>query len=311
MIKKKGWLEFVFVLLLFLFPFRGNSTEEYAEKTGKSCTHCHLGASGGGELTDAGVDYLEKLLSEEESGQSTTKAVSRSAASKVFRLVIGFLHIVTGIFWFGTILYVHLILKPAYAARGLPKGEKRLGLVSMFIMGVTGTILTVYRIPSLSTLFETRFGILLLIKIILFLMMVLTALYVVIFLGPRLKRREHKKIAGEVSKFTSDDLRYFDGIEDRPTYIGFRNKVYDMTGSDFWENGVHFQRHKAGDDLSDMLAQAPHDEEKILGMPLVGELDLSEKDERPLPEKVFYGLAYFNLGVVLLISLILALWRWW
>jgi len=26
------------------------------------------------------------------------------------------------VMWFGTILYVHLLLKPAYAARGLPRG---------------------------------------------------------------------------------------------------------------------------------------------------------------------------------------------
>jgi hypothetical protein len=40
----------------------GNATEEYADQTGKSCTHCHLDRSGGGELTQAGEKYLEKLL---------------------------------------------------------------------------------------------------------------------------------------------------------------------------------------------------------------------------------------------------------
>ncbi|MGD9345772.1 MAG: CopD family protein [Candidatus Aminicenantes bacterium] len=309
--KKENWQAFVFVFLLFLFSIQGNSTEEYAEKTGKSCAHCHLDPSGSGELTKAGEDYLAGLLSEEDAGQRTMEATSRSMASKLFRLFIGYLHIITGIFWFGTILYVHLILKPAYAAHGLPRGEIRLGLVSMFIMGVTGTILTIYRVPSLTFLFETRFGILLLIKIILFLMMVLTALYVVIFLGPKLKKPERRKNQEEKGKFTIDGLRHFDGAEARSCYIGFRNKVYDMTGSEFWKNGIHFQRHKAGEDLSDMLAQAPHGEEKILVMPLVGELDLSNKDEKPLPEKIFYVLAYFNLGVVLLITLILALWRWW
>ena len=82
-------------------------------------------------------------------------------------------------------LYVHLILKPAYAAHGLPIGEVRVGLVSMVIMGITGTLLTIYRIPSFSVLYQTRFGILLLIKIALFLMMLFTAFFVVLILGPK------------------------------------------------------------------------------------------------------------------------------
>ena len=39
------------------------------------------------------------------------------------RLIIGYLHLLTAIAWFGTILYVHILLKPACAAKGLPKGE--------------------------------------------------------------------------------------------------------------------------------------------------------------------------------------------
>ena len=113
------------------------------------------------------------LLSEEESGLRGTDISTRSSAARLSRLFIGYLHILTGIFWFGTILYVHLILKPAYAAHGPPRGEVRVGLVSMAIMGITGTLLTVYRIPSLSVLYKSRFGILLLFKIALFLMMVL------------------------------------------------------------------------------------------------------------------------------------------
>ncbi len=308
---KISWGVFVFFFMIFLFSSWGNSTEEYAEKTGKSCAHCHLDSSGGGELTKAGEDYLEHLLSEDEAGQSKVELTSKSSASKLIRLFVGFIHIITGIFWFGTILYVHLILKPAYAAHGLPRGELRIGLISMVIMGITGTFLTICRIPSLSILYETRFGILLLIKITLFLMMVFTALFVIIFLGPKLKKRDQIPSLEQNGKLTSDELEYFDGTEGRPSYVSYNNTIYDMSGSEFWKNGVHFERHKAGKDLSDVLKQAPHDEEKVLGMPLVGELDLSEIGKRPLQERVFYFLAYFNLGIVLLITLILALWRWW
>jgi len=41
--------------------------------------------------------------------------------AKWFRLAVGYIHFLTAIFWFGTILYVHLILKPTYAVGGLPR----------------------------------------------------------------------------------------------------------------------------------------------------------------------------------------------
>lgn len=311
MMKNKiGWFTFV-IFLMFLFPSSGISTEEYAEKTGKSCTHCHLDSSGGTELTKPGKEYLEKLLSAETGGLSDVDITTRTSASRLFRLFIGYLHILTGIFWFGTILYVHLILKPAYAAHGLPKGEVRLGLVSMAIIGITGTLLTIYRIPSLSALYKSRFGILLIFKIALFFMMVFTALFVVFVLGPKLKKTRNKAPGEWEGKPSLNDLSDFDGTEGRPSYIAYNSKIYDMTGSDFWKKGVHFGRHKAGEDLSDKLEQSPHDETKILQMPVVGEFVPSHQIKRPIQERVFYFLAYFNLGIVLLIIVILALWRWW
>ena len=307
---KIGWLTVVFSLLL-LFPSWGISTEEYAEKTGKSCTHCHLDSSGGGELTKQGEAYLEKLLSGKESELSEADLTTRKLASKLFRLLVGYLHILTGIFWFGTILYVHLILKPAYAAHGLPKGEMRLGLISMAIMGITGTLLTLYRIPSLAFLMKSRFGILLIFKIALFLIMVFTALFVILILGPRLKTTKNKAHGEKGGQSSLSDLSSFDGTEGRPAYIAYNSKIYDITGSEFWEKGVHFRRHKAGGDLTDALGQAPHDEDKVLEMPIVGELVSLQPIKRPFHERAFFFLASLNLVIVLLITLILALWRWW
>jgi predicted heme/steroid binding protein/uncharacterized membrane protein len=307
---KIAWLTFVF-FLLFLFPYLGLSTEEYAEKTGKSCTHCHMGSSGGSELTKQGEEYLEMLLSEEEGGLRDTDISTRSSASRFFRLFIGYLHILTGIFWFGTILYVHLILKPAYAAHGLPRREVRVGLVSMAIMGITGALLTIYRIPSLSVLYKSRFGILLIFKIALFLIMVFTALCVVLILGPKLKKKQNKAPGKQRGLLSLSDLSYFDGIEGRPAYIAYNSKIYDITGSELWKKGVHFGRHKAGGDLTDSLGQAPHDEDKLLEMPIIGELVSPQPIKRPIHEKTFFFLAYLNLAIVLLITLILALWRWW
>lgn len=288
-------------------PF-GNATEEYAEKTGKSCGHCHLGASGGGELTKAGENFLQSLVEEAET--AITKK-NRKEISFYLRFLAGFFHIIFGIFWFGTILYVHIILKPAYAVHGLPKGEVRLGLFSMLVMGITGTILTLYRIPSISSLFETRFGILLIIKMALFLIMVCAALFVVFVLGPKLKHTVHNDRIPTTGDLSVDDLAQFDGAEDQQALVGYKGRLYDMSESEFWKDGVHFGRHKAGEDLTDMLNQAPHGENKIFNMPLVGKLTPSQEKKPDTPKKVFYFMAYLNLIIVLLIIAILALWKWW
>lgn len=299
-------------ILLFTIVPCGNATEEFAEKTGKSCEYCHLDSSGGGELTKVGKEFLKKLKGEAGYGEAGEFSQERKGIFHYVRFLVGFLHIITAFFWLGTILYVHIILKPAYAAHGLPRSEVKIGLFSMIIMGITGTILTFHRVSSFSLFFETRFGILLLTKIVLFLIMVCTALYVVIFIGPKLKKTKYEYNFESKINLTVNDLIQFDGTDGRPAYVAYKDKVYNMTKSEHWKNGVHFGRHEGGRDLTGMLKQAPHGEDKIFKLPEVGKLVHSRmKKERGLHEKVFYFIAYLNLFIVILITLILALWRWW
>lgn len=283
-----------------------------AEKTGKSCGFCHLDQSGGGELTEEGKGYLKKLAVTSDDAQKDVLHAGRKKASEIIRFFIGYLHILIAIFWFGTILYVHLIMKPSYAAHGLPGGEVKLGLVSIVLMAVTGTILSVYRISSLSILFNTRFGILLLIKISLFLIMAGTAFYVVFFIGPKLKKKKEALPFEPEGDLTIDDLKLFDGTENRAVYFAYKGKIYDVSKSEHWKDGTHFRRHKAGTDLTDMLKQAPHSEEKVIEMSPIGKLNPARVvKKRARHEKIFYFVAYMNLVLVFLITLILALWRWW
>ncbi len=300
------------ILLLFLASIPGSATEEMAEKTGKNCSCCHLDSSGGGELTKAGKEYLKAVSLTTGDVQEEPIPPSWKKKLRLLRFIMGYVHILTAIFWFGTILYVHIILKPSYAAHGLPRGEVRLGLVSMAVMAVTGVILTVFRIPSLSFLIKTRFGVLLLVKILLFLIMVGSALFVVAFIGPKLGKKRKTEPLKAKEKFTLDELSAFDGTEGRPSYIAYKNRIYDVSQSQYWKGGKHFVRHDAGNDLTDQLIYAPHGEEKILDCPQAGELVTGKAQKTPPPEeKIFYILAYMNLGVVILITLILALWRWW
>ncbi len=179
-------------------------------------------------------------------------------------------------------------------------------------MAVTGVILSVYRITSLSILFNTRFGILLIIKVSLFLIMAGTAFYAVLFIGPKLRKKKEASHLEPKGDMTIDDLILFNGTEDRAVYFAYKGKIYDVSQSEHWKNGTHFSKHRAGDDLTDMLKQAPHKEEKLIGIPQIGKLIPTQaKKKHPRHERIFYFVAYMNLVLVFLITLILALWRWW
>ena len=291
-------------LLVIVLPSLCHATPEYAGKTGLYCTACHVDGTGG-KLTKDGEDFKEDLR---------TKGLYRPLhpIQKIVRLIIGYLHLLTAIAWFGTIFYVHILLKPAYAAKGLPKGELILGWSSMIIMAITGTLLTISRIPAWNMFYTTRFGILLSVKIILFMIMVATAAIVTFMIGPRIRKQRTQIPTQLKTRMTLDDLRHFDGSENRPSYFAYQGKIYDVCLSKAWKEGIHFKKHHAGDDLTDVLKTAPHGEEKILKMPVVAELaPLETKVEKPAHEKVFYFMAYMNLIFVFLITFIIALWRWW
>lgn len=301
---------FVFTTAIFflLTALSGKATEELAEKTGKSCEYCHLDPSGGGEMTESGKEFLLNTERKQKKGFQTP----RRRTLNFVRFVAGYLHILTAIFWFGTILYVHIVLKPSYASRGLPRGEAKVGLFSMVVMAITGTILSLFRVPSLSILFETRFGILLIIKIVLFLTMVSSAIYVVVAVGPKLRKKREDKHFDQKRDLTIDDLMLFDGTEDQGAYVAYKGEIYNVTDSKFWEDGIHFGIHQAGADLTALLERAPHGEEKIYTMPRIGKLIPMKRNKvRHRYEKIFYFIAYMNLVIAFLIMLILALWRWW
>lgn len=283
-----------------------NATEEYAEATGTACNICHFDQLGGGVLTQTGQGYYLAVSPRTEQINPTKGTIAR-----IFKLIIGYIHIMTAFMWFGTILYVHLVLKPAYASQGLPRGEVRVGIASMAIMALTGAILTYYKVPSFSLMLSSQFGILLLIKIVIFSIMVLSALFVVLVIGPKLRKKKTTKMS-DSGVFTLAELANFDGEEGRLAYFAYKGKIYDVTQSKRWGHGIHMKRHHVGTDLTEILGQAPHGEDKILAMPEVGKLSGEKGNHHSeIHEKVFYFMAYMNLGFVFVISLILALWRWY
>lgn len=289
---------------MVLFPSLSSATPEYARQTGRLCSDCHIDTVGGGPLTDEGKKFREGLK---------TEGLYRplTEIQRVVRLIAGYVHLMTAIMWFGTILYVHILLKPAYASKGLPRGEMLLGWVSMILISITGVLLTMARIPSWRALYTTRFGILLCIKIALFLIMLLSAVIVTTFIGPRLRRQRGaaKKADG---KYSADELSQFDGREGRQAHIAYNGIIYDVTASKLWKGGSHLKKHNAGNDLTEILKTAPHGEEKVLAMPVAGTLAIAPViTSRPFHERLFYFFAYMNLAFTFLIVFVIALWRWW
>ena len=299
---KNIFIKTLLLLFMLLFPAIAFSTTDYSRDTGKSCLACHVDPAGGGKLTAEGEAYKNELQS---------KGLYRplSPAMHFVRFIMGYVHAMTAVLWFGTILYVHILLKPAYASRGLPKGELTLGWLSITIMLITGALLTIAKIPSWNMLFNTRFGILLLIKIALFLIMAATATTVTFFIGPRLKKRQELSIQNK-RDMTLTEFAHFDGKDGMPAYVAYDGNIYDVTNSRLWQEGNHMRKHLPGFDLTDAIKIAPHGEDKILSMPLVGKLLAGER-KRPFHERLFFFLAYMSLVLTFVVIFIISLWNWW
>ncbi len=87
---------------------------------------------------------------------------------------------------------------------------------------------------------------------------------------PRLNKSEKGDFLTE--KITRQELAENNGKNGKPAYIAFQGKVYDVTESSFWIDGDHLGQHEAGKDLTEELEMAPHREETLARVKLVGEL---------------------------------------
>lgn len=281
----------ILISFLFLLPSKVSATVEYAERTGKSCSYCHFSDDGGGQLNVNGLAYKASLA-------------KGHMAKRVFKFIVYYLHFFFAIMWFGTILYVHIILKPGYAAKGLPKGELLLGWTSIVVMSITGIILLSLRFSSFESLLSTSFGIILIWKIVFFLLMVFSAFFVTFILGPKMKKKKD-------SSQNKGNLEYYDGKDGRRAYIAYKGKVYDVTESKLWKDGIHMMRHKAGTDLTDFIAHAPHKEDVLSRFQEVsGNLNILTTEKKDGAIKLFYVIAYTNLAFVFIIIFLITLWKW-
>jgi len=79
-------------------------------------------------------------------------------------------------------------------------------------------------------------------------------------------------VEGAEKKFTLEELKQYDGKNGKPAYIAYKGKVYDVTDNYLWLDGNHQGEHEAGKDLTEEMAQAPHGEETLERVKLIGTL---------------------------------------
>ena len=286
---------FLFFLCFFYAGTLSWATTEYSCQTGESCIFCHENPDGGDTLTVAGENFLE-------AGYSFDRDSKPFYWKRTLRLTFGFLHILFAVIWFGTIFYIHLFIKPASLTSGLPRNERILGWVCILIVGITGALLTIFRLRSIDELWTTTFGIIWLIKVGIFLIMVIIASIATTRIN-RLMREAHSKGKG-------NNLSSADGKNGNPARIIFRENLYDVSDSKFWKNGIHMGRHYAGGDLTSAMSGAPHGVEvleRVLNLGSATEL----KESKPIPAvRHFIFMAYLILFCMLGVLFCVAYWNW-
>ncbi len=103
-----------------------------------------------------------------------------------------------------------------------------------------------------------------------------------------------RKMGGE-RRFTIQELKEYDGKEGKPSYTAFKGKVYDISNSRLWKNGIHAGKHSAGVDLTESMLSAPHSEEVLIKFLIVGELG----KEKSFGQKLLLKLEEHHLHPIL------------
>ena len=77
-----------------------------------------------------------------------------------------------------------------------------------------------------------------------------------------------------MSMINLEELSAHDGKNGNAVYVAVNGKVYDISDSQMWKNGVHMGQHHAGNDLTAALGRAPHGVTVFERFRAVGELEV-------------------------------------
>lgn len=79
------------------------------------------------------------------------------------------------------------------------------------------------------------------------------------------------EVVSELLEFSLEELSVYNGKDGNLAYIAVDGVVYDVTNSSQWNNGGH-NGAVAGEDVSDLMKNAPHGLSKLNSVEVVGVL---------------------------------------
>lgn len=294
--RNPAWNRWTFAILTTVFMAAliqpAFASPEFSGQTGQACSACHKNADGGGALTLRGERYKADGFFWNEVDQPRW-------GIRLLKTILGFLHVLFGVVWFGSIAYVHLIIKPQSLIGGMPKSEKLLGRVCIVVVGLTGIGLTLLKVQTPRELWTTSFGVVWIVKVSVYVIMVVIAAVATTAIDRHLQRIGRTKA----------DVKS-DGKDGRPAHIIYEGHRYDVSDSKMWQGGVHMARHFADTDLTEAMAKAPHGTEVLQRVKDLGPDRSRRPGEADRVLKLFVGLAYFVLFCVFIVLLCVAWWRW-
>jgi predicted heme/steroid binding protein len=74
-----------------------------------------------------------------------------------------------------------------------------------------------------------------------------------------------------MKEYTKTQLALRNGSDREEIWCAFRGNIYDLKKSRLWRNGKHYE-HWAGQDLTDELNDAPHNENVFDKFEIIGRL---------------------------------------
>ena len=86
-----------------------------------------------------------------------------------------------------------------------------------------------------------------------------------------------------MKEFDAEELKQYNGEDDKPIYVAYKGKVYDVTESKMWRKGMHMKRHQAGQDLSTDIQAAPHEPDLLERYPQIGILKKEAVETQQVP----------------------------
>ena len=75
----------------------------------------------------------------------------------------------------------------------------------------------------------------------------------------------------ELPHFTVQQLALRNGQDREEVWVAYKNMIYDVSKSKLWRDGKHYE-HWAGQDLTDELEEAPHNENVFDKFEVIGRL---------------------------------------